>query len=67
MVEDIRSSLNYNYKITAQKFRDTGINAENIIREIRDRGLNIVELEPGFIRKSWQIFDIYNEAIKKGK
>ena len=28
MVEDIRSSLNYNYKITAQKFRDTGINAE---------------------------------------
>jgi hypothetical protein len=122
MVEDIRSSLNYNYKITAQKFRDTGINAErfgtaqnlydnterniktlqdliaiiralkkdhrfdlvdsysenkvlvkvevkaeNIIREIRDRGLNIVELEPGFIRKSWQIFDIYNEAIKKGE
>jgi 16S rRNA C1402 (ribose-2'-O) methylase RsmI len=122
MVEDIRSSLNYNYKITAQKFRDTGINAErfgtaqvlydsierniktlqdlvaiiqalkkdhrydlvdsysenkvivkvevkaeNLIREIRDRGLAIVELEPGFIRKSWQIFDIYDEVIKKGK
>ena len=28
MVEDIRSNLNYNYKITAQKIRDTGINAE---------------------------------------
>jgi hypothetical protein len=122
MVEDIRSSLNYNYKITAQKFRDTGINAErfgtaqilydnterniktlqdliaiirvlkkdrrydlvdsysenkvlvkvevkaeNLIREIRDRGLTIVELEPSFIRKSWQIFAIYDEAIKKCK
>ena len=122
MVRDIRSSLNYNYKITAQKFRDTGINAErfgtaqnlydnterniktlqdliaiiralkkdrrydlvdsysenkvlvkvevkaeNLIREIRDRRLTIVELEPGFIRKSWQIFDIYDEVIKKGK
>ncbi len=28
MVDDIRNTLNYNYKITAQKFRDTSINAE---------------------------------------
>jgi len=121
MVEDIRSSLNYNYKITAQKFRETSINAErfgtaqnlydnaerniktlqdlisitrtlkkerkyaivdsysennalvkvevkaeNLIREIRDKGLNIVELEPGFLRKSREIFDIYDDAIQKG-
>ncbi len=121
MVEDIRSSLNYNYKITAQKFRETSINAErfgtaqnlydnaerniktlqdlisitrtlkkerkyaivdsysennalvkvevkaeNLIREIREKGLNIVELEPGFLRKSREIFDIYDDAIQKG-
>jgi cell fate (sporulation/competence/biofilm development) regulator YmcA (YheA/YmcA/DUF963 family) len=121
MVEDIRSSLNYNYKITAQKFRETSVNAErfgtaqnlydnaerniktlqdliaitrtlkkerkyaivdsysennalvkvevkaeNLIREIRDKGLNVVELEPGFLRKSREIFDIYDEVIQKG-
>jgi hypothetical protein len=118
MVTDIRESLNYNYKITAQKFRDTFINAErfgtaqvlydnaerntktledlimiirelkkerkydlvdsyseenaivkvevkseNLIREIRDKGLGLVELQPGFIKKSKEIFDIYDLAI----
>ena len=120
MVEDIRSSLNYNYKITAQKIRDTGINAErfgtaqtlydnperniktlqdiisiihalkkdrrydlvdsysenrvlvkvevkaeNLIREIRDKRLAIIDLEPSFLRKSMEIFDIYDNVIKK--
>ncbi len=118
MVEDIRSHLNYNYKMTAQKFRDTFINAdrfgtaqvlydnserniktledliaiiralkkdrrydlvdsysesntivkvevkaENLIREIRDRGLMIVELEPRFIIKAKEIFDIYDQVM----
>jgi hypothetical protein len=118
MVEDIRSRLNYNYRITAQKFRDTFINAdrfgsaqvlydnlerniktledliaiirelkkdrrydlvdsysesntlvkvevkaENLIREIRDRGLMIVELEPRFIIKAKEIFDIYDQVM----
>jgi len=119
MVADIRNSLNYNYRITSQKFRDTSINAErfgtpqvlydnaerniktledliaiirelkkdrkydlvdsysennaivkvevkaeNLIREIRDKGFNVIELEPGFIRKSRQIFDIYDEVMQ---
>jgi hypothetical protein len=118
MVADIRENLHYNYKITAQKFRDTFINAErfgtaqvlydnaerntktledliaiirelkkerrydlvdsysennaivkvevkaeNLIREIRDRGFELVELQPGFIRKSKEIFDIYDQVI----
>jgi hypothetical protein len=118
MVEDIRSRLNYNYRITSQKFRDTFINAdrfgsaqvlydnlerniktledliaiiralkkdrrydlvdsysesntlvkvevkaENLIREIRDRGLMIVELEPRFIIKAKEIFDIYDQVM----
>ena len=120
MVEDIRNNLNYNYKITAQKIHDTGINAErfgtaqtlydnaerniktlqdliaiihalkkdrrydlvdsysenrvlvkvevkaeNLIREIRDKGLVVVELEANFLRKSMEIFNIYDKAIKK--
>jgi 16S rRNA C1402 (ribose-2'-O) methylase RsmI len=119
MVDDIRGSLNYNYKITSQKFRETSMNAErfgtaqvlydnaerniktledliavvrelkkdrkydlvdsysennaivkvevkaeNLIREIREKGLNVVELEPGFIRKTRQILDIYDEFIR---
>ena len=107
-----------NYKITAQKFRDTNINAErfgtaqnlydsadrniktledlitivrelkkerkyalvdsysennalvkvevkaeNLIREIKDKGLLIVELMPGFLKKSKEIFDIYDQVI----
>ena len=121
MVEDIRSNLNYNYKITAQKIRDTGINAErfgtaetlydnaerniktlqdliaiihalkkdrrydlvdsysenrvlvkvevkaeNFIREMRDKRLAVIDLEPSFLRKSMEIFDIYDKAINKG-
>jgi hypothetical protein len=119
MVEDIRKQLNYNYKITTQKIRDTSINAErfgtaqvlydnaerniktledlvaiiralkkerkydlvdsysdnnaivkvevkaeNLIREIKEKGINIVELEPGFIRKTRQIIDIYDEVLQ---
>jgi len=120
MIEDIRNRLNYNYKITAQKFRDTSINAERfgipqrlyesaerniktledliaiirelkkdrkyaivdsytenntlvkvevkaeiIIREIRDKGLQVIEFRPDFLRKAKEIFDIYDEEIKK--
>lgn len=120
MVDDIRGNLNYNYKITSQKFRETSINAErfgtaqmlydngerniktledlialirelkkdrkydlvdsysesnaivkvevkaeNLIREIREKGINYVELEPGFIKKTKQILDIYDEVIQK--
>jgi hypothetical protein len=120
MVDDIRENLNYNYKITSQKFRETSINAErfgtaqmlydngerniktledlialirelkkdrkydlvdsysesnaivkvevkaeNLIREIREKGINYVELEPGFIKKTKQILDIYDEVIQK--
>jgi hypothetical protein len=120
MVEDIRGNLNYNYKITSQKFRETSTNAErfgtpqvlydnaerniktlediisvirelkkdrkydlvdsysennaivkvevkseNLIREIREKSFNYVELEPGFIKKTKQILDIYDEVIQK--
>jgi len=116
MVEDIRDKLNYNYKMTAQKFRDTSINAErfgnaqilyesaerviktlkdliaiirelkkdrkfglvdsysenntlvkvevkaeNMIRELKERGLIVLEIDPPFIRKAKEIFDIYEE------
>jgi hypothetical protein len=118
MVEDIRKRLNYNYKITAQKFRDTSVNAErfgtpqplfdtldrnvktlqdlvsiihelkkdrrfdlvdsytenntivkvevkaeNLIRELQERGSNVVELDPRFIAKSREIFDIYERTL----
>ena len=117
MVEDIRSRLNYNYRITAQKFREMSVNAERfgaeqilydsaernlktledlvlitrelkkdreyalvdsytqsnvlvklesqadiIIRQIKERGMNILELDPLFIRKAKQIFDIYEKV-----
>ena len=120
MVDDIRGNLNYNYKITCQKIRETSVNAErfgtaqmlydngerniktledliavirelkkdrkydlvdsysennaivkvevkaeNLIREIREKGINYVELEPGFIKKTNQILDIYDEVIQK--
>lgn len=121
MIEDIRNRLNYNYKITAQKFRDTSVNAERFgtsqplydsaernlktfedliaiirelkkerkygiidsyaesnaivklevkaeifIREIKDRGLNVVELNSEFLRKAREIFDIYDVEIQEG-
>ena len=117
MVEDIRSILHYNYRITAQKFRDLSVNAErfetgqnlyetaernvktledllsitrelkkdrryalvdcysegnvlvkleskaeNILRCIREREHNVLELDPLFIRKAGQIFDVFEEA-----
>jgi len=120
MVEDIRDRLNYNYKITENKFRDTFINAErfgasqvlydtadrniktledlisivrelkkdskysvvdsynedgilvkvevkaaNLIREINEKGLNIVEISPRFLAKAKEIFDIYDKEIEK--
>ncbi len=121
MIEDIRDRLNYNYKITSQKFRDTSVNAERFgtsqqlydssdrnikifedliaiirelkkerkygiidsyaednaivkvevkaeifIREIKDRGVNVVELNPEFLRKTREIFEIYDEELQKG-
>jgi len=118
MVEDIRDKLNYNYRVTAQKFRDTYLNAErfgtpqilydspernvktledlitiirelkkerkygivdsysennvigkvevkaeNLIRDVKERGLLVVELSPEFLRKAKEIFDIYEQEI----
>jgi len=120
MIEDIRSRLNYNYKMTAQKFRETFVNADRfgtsqrlydsperniktledliaiirelkkdrkyaivdsytendtivklevkaeiLIRDIRDKGLQVVELDPNFIRKAKEIFDIYDKELSK--
>jgi len=119
MIQDIRGNLNYNYKITAQKFRDTFVNADRFgtsqilydsaerniktledlisiirelkkerkygivdsysednaivkievkaeifIRDIKEKGLNVIELNPQFLRKAKDIFDIYDEEIK---
>jgi 16S rRNA C1402 (ribose-2'-O) methylase RsmI len=118
MIEDIRDKLNYNYRVTAQKFRDTYLNAErfgtpqilydspernvktledlitiirelkkerkygivdsysennvigkvevkaeNLIRDVKERGLLVVELSPEFLRKAKEIFDIYEQEI----
>jgi 16S rRNA C1402 (ribose-2'-O) methylase RsmI len=118
MVQDIRDHLNYNYKITAKKFRETSINAErfgtpqvlydsaerniktledliaiirelkkekkyglvdsysennalvkvevkaeNMIREIKERGLLVLEVEPLFIRKAREVLDIYESEF----
>jgi len=120
MIDDIRKDLNYNYKVTAQKFRETYINAERfgipqrlydsadrniktledliaiirelkkdrkyaivdsytenntlvkvevkaeiMIRDIKDKGLQVVELSPDFLRKAKEIFDIYDEVLNK--
>jgi hypothetical protein len=48
MVEDIRSSLNYNYRITSQKFNDMSVNAERfgveqILFDTAERNLNTLE------------------------
>jgi 16S rRNA C1402 (ribose-2'-O) methylase RsmI len=118
MVEDIRNSLHYNYRITAQKFRELSVNAErfgsgqilyesternektledllaitrelkkdrryalvdsytegnvlvkleskaeNILRETREKGQPLLELDPLFIRKAGQIFDVFEKAV----
>ncbi|KPJ89776.1 MAG: hypothetical protein AMS17_00700 [Spirochaetes bacterium DG_61] len=120
MILDIRNNLNYNYKITAQKFRDTFVNADRFgtsqmlydsaerniktledlitiirelkkerkygivdsysednaivklevkaeifIRDIKEKGTNFLELNPQFLRKAREIFDIYDNEIKK--
>ena len=120
MILDIRNNLNYNYKITAQKFRDTYVNADRFgtsqllydsadrniktledliaivhelkkerkygivdsysednaivklevkaeifIRDIKEKGINFLELNPQFLRKAKEIFDIYDDEIKK--
>jgi hypothetical protein len=119
MIQDIRGNLNYNYKITAQKFRDTFVNADRFgtpqilydsaerniktledlisiirelkkerkygivdsysednaivkievkaeifIRDIKEKGINVIDLNPQFLRKAKEIFDIYDEEIK---
>jgi len=118
MVEDIRKTLHYNYRITAQKFRALSVNAErfgteqilydtaernektiedllaitrelkkdrryalvdsyaegnvlvkleskseNILREFKERGQNLLELDPLYIRKAGRIFDAFEEAV----
>jgi hypothetical protein len=120
MIEDIRGKLNYNYKITAQKFRDTFVNADRfgssqilydsaerniktledlisivrelkkerkygivdsysdnnaivkleikaelLIRDAKEKGLTVVELDPPFLRKAREVFDIYDEELQK--
>ena len=120
MIEDIRAKLNYNYKITAQKFRDTFVNADRfgtsqilydsaerniktledliailrelkkerkygivdsysdnnaivklevkaelLIRDAKDKGLTVIELDPTFLRKAREVFDIYDEELQK--
>jgi hypothetical protein len=39
------------------------VKAENLIREIKDKRLVMVDLMPAFIKKSKEIFDIYDQAI----
>jgi hypothetical protein len=118
MVEDIRDRLNYNYKITAKKFRDMWMNAERfgadqllydteernlktledillitrelkkdrryalidsytennvlvklesktetLIRNLGERGLNLLELDPLFVKKTKEIFDVYEAVL----
>ena len=120
MIEDIRDTLNYNYRVTAQKFRDTYVNADRfgtsqilydtaerniktledlisiirelkkerkygiidsytednalvkievkaeiLIRDSKEKGLNVVELTPHFLRKVKEIFDVFEEEISK--
>ena len=120
MIEDIRGKLNYNYKITAQKFRDTFVNADRfgnsqilydslernvktledlisilrelkkerkygivdsytdnnaivklevkaelLIRDAKEKSSNVVELDPPFLRKAQEVFDIYDEELQK--
>lgn len=120
MIEDIRDTLNYNYRVTAQKFRDTFVNADRfgtsqilydtaerniktledlisiirelkkerkygiidsytednalvkievkaeiLIRDSKEKGLNVIELTPKFLRKVKEIFDVFEEEINK--
>ena len=120
MIEDIRDTLNYNNRVTAQKFRDTFVNADRfgtsqilydtaerniktledlisiirelkkerkygiidsytednalvkievkaeiLIRDSKEKGLNVIELTPKFLRKVKEIFDVFEEEIKK--
>jgi len=120
MIEDIRVNLNYNYKITANKFRETFINAARfgipqklydslerniktledlisiirelkkdrryavvdsytednalvkvevkagiLIQDIKQKGLNVIELNHPFLAKAKEMFDIYDEEIEK--
>jgi len=37
--------------------------AENLIRQIKERGMHVVELDPAFIIKAKEIFDIFEEEI----
>ena len=119
MVKDIRDRLNYNYKITAQKFRDMWTNAdrfgtdqmlydtadrnlktledlllitrelkkdrryalidsytednvlvkleskaETLHRQIGERGMDVVELNPFFVKKAKEIFDVFDTDLE---
>jgi len=120
MIEDIRRQLNYNYRMTSQRFRETYVNAERFntpqvlydsaernigaledlisiirelkkerkygivdsytdnnmivkvevkaelyMREIKDKGLQVIELDPSFLRKAREIFDIYDQELQR--
>jgi 16S rRNA C1402 (ribose-2'-O) methylase RsmI len=118
MIADVRDKLNYNYKKTSQKIKETSVSAErygtpqvlfdspernlktledlisiiqalkgdrkydlvdsysnenvimkvevraqNLIREIKDKKLSLVELDPGFLKKARDILEIYDRIL----
>ncbi|MGQ9616312.1 MAG: hypothetical protein ACUVWJ_07895 [Spirochaetota bacterium] len=77
MVEDIRSILNYNYRITAQKFRDTYLNAERFgtpqtLYDSPERNIKTLEDLITIIRelkkeRKYGIVDSYSENNVIGK
>lgn len=77
MVEDIRSILNYNYRITAQKFRDTYLNAERFgtpqtLYDSPERNIKTLEDLVTIIRelkkeRKYGIVDSYSENNVIGK
>ena len=48
MIEDIRDNLNYTYRVTAQKFRDTFVNADRfgtsqVLYDTAERNIKTLE------------------------
>ena len=77
MIVDIRPQLNYNYKMTAQKFRDTYMNAERfgssqVLYDSAERNIKTLEDLIAIVRelkkeRKYGIVDSYtdNNAIVK--
>ena len=71
MIEDIRNNLNYNYKITAQKFRETYMSAERfgssqVLYDSAERNIKTLEDLLSIIRelkkeRRYGIIDSYSE------